>query len=96
MRTISVLDILEETASCYGARTAVIDGGTEVTYEQLAERAKRLGCALTEELDEAVQKPVMLFMDTGQVWIKNGSRPCALHPPRWKAPCAGVPPSGRS
>ncbi len=63
MRTISVLDILEETASCYGARTAVIDGGTEVTYEQLAERAKRLGCALTEALDEAVQKPVMLFME---------------------------------
>ena len=35
-----------------------------------------------------------MFMDTVQVWIKNGSRPCALHPPRWKAPCAGVPPSG--
>lgn len=69
MRTTSVLDILEETAARHGTRTAIIDGDDKITYEQLAEQAKQLGYALTQALDGALQKPVMLFMEKSRQCI---------------------------
>lgn len=63
MRTISVLDILDETASRLPDKIYLQDEEESVTYSQCKARAMRLGYALYKELDGARNRPVMLFMD---------------------------------
>lgn len=63
MRTITVLDILDKTASRLPDSVYLQDEAESVTFSQCREQAMRLGCALHKELGGARKKPVMLFID---------------------------------
>lgn len=63
MRTISVLDILEETASRLPDKIYLQDEEETVTYGQCRAQAMHFGYALYRELDGARRRPIVLFMD---------------------------------
>lgn len=63
MRTISVLDILDETAARLPDKVYLRDEEESITYGQCKEQAMALGYALHRELQGERKKPVVLFMD---------------------------------
>lgn len=63
MRTISILDILDETASRLPDKLYVQDENESVTYGQCRARAMRFGYALHRELGGARKRPIVLFID---------------------------------
>ena len=63
MRTISVLDIIEETATKYPDKPAIIDEKETYTYSRLLQNARLFGYALLRELGGCRHRPIMLFMD---------------------------------
>lgn len=63
MRTISVLDILDETAARLPDKAYLQDEEETVTYDQCRARAARFGYALHRELGGARKRPIALFID---------------------------------
>lgn len=63
MRTISMLDILDETASRLPDKIYLQDEEETLTFGQCRTQAIRLGYALHRELGKARRKPIILFMD---------------------------------
>ena len=56
-----ILEYLEKSAEKYSEKTAFADIHTHCTYGELAEKAKRIGSALSERT--LVEQPVAIFMD---------------------------------
>ncbi len=65
MRTISVLDILEEAAARLPDKVFLQDENGELTYSGYRMEAIRFAFALHHELNGEKKRPVLLFMDKG-------------------------------
>lgn len=63
MRTISVLDILDKTASRLPDKLYMRDENESVTYGQCRALAMRFGYALHRELGGARKRPIVLFIE---------------------------------
>lgn len=50
-RAVTILDILEDTASRLPDKTAVIEDGRHMSYGELVARARVMGTAICKELD---------------------------------------------
>ena len=51
MRAVTILDILEDTASRLPDKTAVIEEGQRLSYGKLIARARAMGTAICKKLD---------------------------------------------
>lgn len=65
MRAITVLDILEDTASRLPDKIFLWDEFGKITYGQYRTEAVRFGYALHRELEGLRRRPVILFMEKG-------------------------------
>ena len=63
MRKITVLDILQETVSKFGNKTAIMDENEKLTYRELEMQAEIIGYSLYKCLHGETQKPIILFME---------------------------------
>lgn len=63
MRNISILDILDESATRLPDKVYLQDEEETVTYSQCRVQAMRLGYALHRELGGARKRPIVLFID---------------------------------
>lgn len=59
----NVLEWLEESVDLYGEKTAVIDEKGSLTYKQLLENSKRIGTALSRNVE--MRTPVAILADKG-------------------------------
>lgn len=57
----TILDRLEETTSKYAGRPAVDDGSICISYEELMDKAQRIGAVLSEKIE--VGEPVAIFAE---------------------------------
>ncbi|GHV55837.1 hypothetical protein FACS1894216_19000 [Synergistales bacterium] len=59
---INVLEYLEKTASERPDRIAVIDGGVEIDFRTLVERAKKLALFIHEKLGGVIRAPIAVYL----------------------------------
>lgn len=59
----NILSFLEETTLKFPNKKAVVDSKSAVTFEELSEKAKRIGCHINEITNGETNRPVVVFVD---------------------------------